>query len=412
MDPIPEEVETTEESAPPSRILENITIKNQTMKNNRFKDAVNVEFTNCSFNSCVFQTLSRCSFSKCEFVGCTFHKNVTNVKFLQCKQRESNFTQIVLQDCLFEKTLLNNITAMFSKFDACKFIDGELSSKKTKKCTFTSCGLLRFNILPGTLFENATFTGTKFDSLLIRQTNFADTDFKNCKFKTINQTQSMFMRCSFPYTSLWKCSFNDNQFNRCKYDHFVVKMSNVLRNSFEGSTMDHTSFERSNFSYNNLEKGTFHNINFTFCTTRENNKKDATFCNSEMLTSSQIEVVCKFKDGFNSTDSYQYGIKLVSANGREMTVPNQIVTVAANAPSVTFLVSYDLLNLASMVQIIKTSTSAFGSIFNYSASDEEVIRHVCIDDKIYMYGKKIINGNTFFGFISPKSTRKIRSKSL
>lgn len=412
MEPIREEVETDSTLSDASRILQNENIKNQTIKNKRFKDAVSVEFANCSFNSCMFQSLSRCSFTMCEFVGCTFHKNVTNVKFVQCKHKESNFTQITLQDCLFEKTLLSNITAMFSKFDAVNFIDGELSSKRAQKCTFMNCQLTRFNILAGTLLENATFTGTEFDSLTIRQTNFTDTNFKNCSFKTINQTQSTFIRCSFPYTSLWKCTFNDNNFKRCKYDHFVVKFSNLLRNSFEGSKMDHTSFERTNFSYNKLDKGSFFNITFTFCITRDNNKKDAIFCNSEMLTSSQMAVICTFKDGFKSTDAYQYTINLVSPNGGELVVPNQLVAVAANSPSVTFLVSYDLLNLAAMVQVQKKSFSAFGSIFNYSASDEEVIRHLCIDDKMYLYGKKIINGYSFFGFIPPQRVRKIRSKSL
>ena len=412
MDTIHEEPASLITVEEPSRVLENKHLKNQTMKNQRFKDAVNVEFSNCTFNSVVFQSLSRCSFTKCEFSGCTFHRNLTNVKFVKCKHHRTNLTEIVLHECLFEKTQVSDVTAMFTNFDAVNFIDGEFSSRKTQKCSFMNCQFLRFNILPTTVLENATFTGTVFDALTIRESVFSDTNFKNCVFQTVNQTRSSFERCSFPYTSLKRCTFSDNQYTRCQYDHFVVKFSNLLRNSFEGSRMDHTSFERTNFSYNNLTKGVFYNIKFTFCVTRDNCKTDAVFCNSEMLTSSQMEVVCGFKPGFKSTDAYQYRIKLLSANGGALVLPDQVVTVSHGAPSATFLVSYDLLNMATMIQIEKTSNTTFGNIFNYSASNEEIINHIRIDDKMYMHGKKRINGKEYIGFIANKSTRGVRSKSL
>jgi len=416
MDPIEEGDEESmssqgSDSSSP-RVIENKNMQKQSLKNTKVKHSVNVQFTNCSFDSVIFATLSRCKFTGCEFKGCAFSNDLKNVKFIQCKHHESNFTQILLVDCLFEKTQLSSVISMATTFDNCRFIDGEYSSHKTQQCKFLNTHLIRFNIMCSTQVENSTFTGCKFDTLTMRQVSFTDTHFKNCALTSVNQTQSSLLRCEFPYTSLYRCSLTDNKFIRCKYDHFDIKHSNVLRNSFEGSSMNHTKLERTNFSYNNMSSGSFYNINFTFCTTRDNNKKDAVFCNSEMLTSTKLNVTGLFNKDFSYVDSYQYCVKLVATNGGQMVLPDQTLTVQKDAPSVTFLVSYDLLNLAVMIQIEKTSNSTFGSIFNYSASNEEVFKEICIDNKVYLPGRKTINGKTYFGFIAPNARRKIRSKSL
>ena len=287
-----------------------------------------------------------------------------------------------------------------------------MASQKTQNCTFTNNKFERFNFISNTHIVKAVFTGSSFDSLTIREVTFSDSSFKNCSFNQINQSTSQCIRCSFPYCSLFKCTYSDNKFVRCTYDHFTVKHSNLLRNNYEGSSMDHTTFERTNFSYNNLTKGSFYNINFTFCTTRDNNKTDAVFCNSEMLTSTNMEVLSYFKDDFTSRDSYTYHLKLIFPNGTTHPIQDQDVAVKDTAPSATFIVSYELLNACSVIQVTKTPNSTFGSLFLYSANEEEVFKHIMIDNKMYLLGKKIINGTNYVGFVPPVTIKKKRSNSL
>tara|TARA_B110000211_G_scaffold3114_1_gene3723 strand:- start:24 stop:557 length:534 start_codon:yes stop_codon:yes gene_type:complete len=177
--------------------------------------------------------------------------------------------------------------------------------------------------------------------------------------------------------------------------------------------MDHVVFERSNFSYNDLCNGTFTNISFTFCVTRDNKKKDATFCNSEMLTSTQIDVTATFKREFVNQDSYTYEIKAIARNGIELTIPSHTVTVLANAPSVTFMVSYDILNQTGLLSVVKKPLSTFAAMFTFSNNIEEVVEFITINDKIYASGEKLINGKKHIGFLSATSTEKrFRSKSI
>lgn len=413
MESIPEEGDAQQSSPESSpRCVENKQFKGKTLSNTKIKDTVNSEFVNCNFSNILFQHLSGCRFTSCEFTGCVFQKDVKNCQFIQCRHQKSNLTSVRIRDCIFDKTALVELTAMFTVFDNCQFMDGEYSSQKTQNCKFLNVQFERFNILSSTSIVKGVFTGSTFDTLTIRDTSFVDSSFKNCRFKTVNQSQSQCVRCSFPYCSLFKCTYSDNKFIRCLYDHFNVKHSNILRNNFEGSSMDHTTFERTNFSYNNLSKGSFYNINFTFCTTRDNNKKDAVFCNSEMLTSTKMEVCAYFKDQFDSQDSYTYNLKLVFPNGETFLIPDQDMTVKGGAPSVSFVVSYELLNACSLMQVVKTSSSAFSSIFNYSQNEEEVFKHILIDDRMFLIGKKIINGTNFVGFIPPQVIKKKRCNSL
>ena len=405
------DVETTSPPTSP-RIIKNKKFVQKTLANTRVKTTVNSEFTDCKFQNIVFQHLKGCNFTGCEFSGCAFQKDLIGIQFIQCQHLKSTFTEIRLQDCIFEKTALIDITGMFSSFDTCHFMDGELSSRTIQNCSFHNTEFERFNILTNTHIIKATFSGTSFDSLTVREATFSDTAFKNCSFRSVNQSLSQFRRCSFPYCSLVKCTYSDNKFLRCTYDHFVVKKSNILRNNFEGSKMDHTVFERSNFSYNNLSKGSFYNINFTFCTTRDNRKKDAVFCNSEMLTSTKMQVVVFFKNEFAAQDTYLYNLKLLLPSSEVYTIPDQAVTAAANAESLSFSVPYEMLNACYLIQIEKVAQSTFSSLFNYSVNEEEIFKYIVIDEKVFMHGQLQINGTRYEGFIPPHSIKKKRTNSL
>jgi len=347
----------------------------------------------------------------CEFKGCVFGKNLINVKFIKCKHNQTNLTEITVQDCLFEQTEMLDITTVFCRFIHSVFMDGEFSSKKNQKCFFKHNTFTRFNFLPCTVFENATFIGTNLNHLTFRKVLLHNTSFKNCTFDSVNLTQSSFNICVFTYVDIIKSSVNDNLFLYCSYDNYNLNYTNILRNSFEGSSMNHTKFERSNFSYNNLEKGSFSNIIFTFCITRDNIKTDATFCNSEMLTSSNLEVKCYFKDGFENTDAYIYTVHLISGKGTVLNVSDQ-VTCNVKTKTITFLLSYDLLNRTKIIKMEKAVNSTFGSFFPFSTNNEKVFKYIIIDDEMFLYGKKVINGKTILGFVHPPNKKKVRSKSL
>ena len=396
------------------RVYENKTIEKKHFKDSEIKkDFINCSFLNCSFTGVIFKTLVKTTFEKCEFTKCVFYKDLKNVSFHQCKHTETNFTKITLTDCFFMRTGLIQTSVLFSTFDNCTFEDGEFSSPETKQSKFLNCKFTRYNVLNETKMTHSTFTGTEFNHLMVYESSFHSTSFKNCSFTTVNQRQCCFNVCDFPYSSVLKSTFSDNKFLRCNYSHFSIKHSNILRNSFQGSTMDHVLFERSVFSYNNLSEGKFYNLTFTFCTTRENKKKDAVFCNSEMLTSTQLAVTAHFKDNFEHREAYTYCLKLFSQTGSELPYLERFITVQEKAPSVAFLVSYDLLNQSSVLQVSKHSTSTFGGLFTFSANQEQVIKYITINEKCYMVGVKVINGNKISGFISDIEPKKrFRSKSL
>ena len=414
METITEVDETIEKTSPQNspRIVKNKQFIQKMLTNTRVKATINSDFSECIFKNIVFQNLNGCKFTACEFTGCAFQKDLIGTHFIKCKHIRSNFTEIKLQDCVISKTALLDITAMFTMFDTCHFMDGELSSRTVQNCTFLNARFERFNILTNTHIIKGTFTGVSFDTLTIRESAFSDTAFKNCSFTSVNQSLSQFLRCSFPYCVLSKCTYNDNKFLRCRYDHFTVKHSNLLRNNYEGSSMDHTTFERSTFSYNNLLKGSFYNINFTFCTTRGNHKKDAVFCNSEMLTSTNMEVIAYFKEDFNSRDAYSYRLKLLIPTEGIVPIQGQDITVKSGTNSLSFIVPYERLNACYLIQVEKIPLSTFASLFNYSTNDDEILQYVEIDGKMFLNGTKKVNGKMYQGFIPPKPIKKKRTKSL
>ena len=181
-------------------VLENVLIKNQTLNNEEIeKHVLNSVYESCNFNNVIFKTLSRTKFVKCNFSDCVFHQNIKNCTFSNCIHKKSNFTKILLKDCVFTKTALHETVLMFSKFDNCCFKDGELSSNSTQQSVFLQNKFHRYNFLPQTKIENATFSDSSFESLSIRFVTVLDTVFKNCLFKRVNQSSSSYSRCSLSH---------------------------------------------------------------------------------------------------------------------------------------------------------------------------------------------------------------------
>ena len=404
-------METIIEEKETKKII-NKHISGEQYKHKQFVNCVSSEFSKCTFNGVTFQHLCRCSFNDCVFSNCLFTKDLVSVIFMKCEHSRSDFTKITISNSVFEKTGLHDITASFSTFDTVKFIDGELSSKKTINCVFHKNIFSRYNFLPNTFFSLTTFTGSCFEALSIRSSTFQDSGFKNCSFRNVNQTKTKNTLCSFLYCSVSKSTLTDNTFNNCKYDYFSVDESNILRNSFKGSSMDHTKFSKTDYSYNNLTNGSFNNIKFMFCSTRDNNKKDAVFCNSEMLTATDLEVKAVFQDSFESQHSYIYSLKAVFPTGRVLLIPDQAVVVKENAVSAIFMVKHDILKTASIIQIEKKSNSAFAGVFIFSNNTEEVFKYLEIENKLYFPGVKTINGTTFNGFLPQTSNRLARSYTI
>ena len=202
-------------------------------------DTENVEFVNCYFESITFEwtnfiniKISECTFDKCEFDNCNFRRaNFDQVIFMNTRISDSQFL-----DCNLENTILDaNIRR---DINVCR------------ETNFTRCNMVNLTIR--ILLDGCVFDENEYHSLIDMSRNYIN----NCTFSSenmasgnINWSSSEFIGCYFFETNLYGAHIGGTR----------EKNTEFMSCNFTNANLSHTNLE-----YTLFQECILNNVNLTY----------------------------------------------------------------------------------------------------------------------------------------------------
>lgn len=170
---------------------EGLVIENNELLNAKLDDF----YLGCTFEGCDFSKVKICDthFEECTFERCnlsltSFHCQLTDVRFVECKIVGTDFTGL-------------NKFSTINAFSKCNlsyatFVGARIVASRFENCTIADCDFTNTD-LNKTVFENCDLTGSTFE-----QTNLEKCDFETSSGFTINPNSNRLQKTIFSNSEL------------------------------------------------------------------------------------------------------------------------------------------------------------------------------------------------------------------
>jgi len=195
--------------------------------------------------------LERVSLNNCDLTATDFR----GAKFLKIQAKSSLFNDSLLNnmhldDCVFDKSIFDRVTAIHTIWDNC--IANQIEARRSN---FTGS-----KFAEGSRFEKSDFSYSIFDGVKAPRGHFAGAVFNHIKAGCSKFADSCFEKASFKFSDLNSCLMS--QSNCQKTDFTGAKLFNVTmtRGNFKGSALIGASVQDSDLSGANFENSNWKDL--------------------------------------------------------------------------------------------------------------------------------------------------------